>query len=72
MRHPLTSIIVDISDIVDIQTCRICVELKDSKRHVWLPLYYKDGTDIMDYVPGGIVMPQWLYEKTMKPKCRQY
>lgn len=53
---------IPLSDVCGNGVGVVLVKLKDG-RGVWLPRYYKDGSDILNFVPGGVFVPTWLYNK---------
>ena len=66
MSKPSANILVDLSDILEQNSRTILVKLQDNRVRR-LPLYYKDGTDILCFVPGGVFLPPWLYRKVIDP-----
>jgi len=66
MPKPRPTILIDLSDILELSKKSILVKLRDNRIRR-LPLYYRDGTDILFFVSGGVYVPQWLHRKLIDP-----
>jgi len=66
MSQRSANILVDLLDILEQTPRTILVKLRDNRVRR-LPLYYKDGTDILFFVPHGVYVPQWLHRKLIVP-----
>jgi len=53
---------IALSDVCGTGPGVILVKLADG-RELWLPSHYRDGSDILNFVPGGVFVPTWLYKK---------